>query len=167
MSRFKNRLEDYEIRFGEVRRMPASEADMDHGIVGLKVEYDYQDDPKDLATRIAELHQDIQVFRAEATSYANQARSERQKANELRDVMRQIAEDPSRESLVLINPRTGRPRRMNPYKEYSVAALQEQLEQHEADAAEFDATSRKKQQAMAEAQRELRVVEKALSRKQG
>ena len=144
--------------------MPASPKDLDVGILGLRIEYDYKDDPKHLAMRLGELYSDLQTFDREAQSYAEQANAERTKAVELRDVLAQIEADPSRDSLIVINPATGLPRRMNPFKEYSVDAMLEQLLTHDNRAIEFDQTAAGKRGDLSDAREEIKDVQLALER---
>jgi hypothetical protein len=110
----------------------------DLGVRGLRLEYDYNDNPADLAYRIGELLKGINQREKDSSAYRQQAGDERQKGREITSVLMQIEADPSRESLVVINPKTGTPRRMNPYLEYSIDALLEQSLQAEAKASEFE-----------------------------
>lgn len=108
-----------------------------------------------LATHLAEAYQNARLHDQQALDYATQANSERTKAIEMRDVLSQIRRDPSRESLVVINPKTGRPRRMNPYKTYSESALRDQLKTHENQATDFDIQATNFRAAAAKARSEI------------
>jgi hypothetical protein len=147
-----------------VRRTPPSVEDQAHGIIGWKIEYDYGDDPADLARDLGAYHKGIAERERDAAAFEKQANDERRQAATVRDVLDQIETDPERKSLVVLNPKTGLPRRMNPYAEYSVDALMEQVLIHEQRAAEFSEQAAGYRQDIVDYRAEIVALEGILKR---
>lgn len=103
----------------------------------LEITEDPQFTPTQLATFLAEALQNSILHADQASVYSAQANVERQKAVGIRDILQQIKNDPSRETLKTYTP-DGRPRRMDPLRTYSEQALRDQLKIHKNQAVKFD-----------------------------
>lgn len=120
-----------------------------------------QNSPQRLALQLAEAMHRVGEAQNDAIAFGEFASSETMKASELRDLMHRIKTE-GRENVRTFNPKTGKPRRMDPLQEYDLGALQTEIDLRRRRAQEFREKANEAKSIVSDSRREADMLQRKL-----